>query len=160
LGLGITSTPRQKERYNVRSSWFPAYRDTLKMSHESFLITDVRIFNGETFIEKGYVLVRDGKISQVGAGSPPSESTDLPVLSKPDHTLLPGLIDAHIHSDKGNIASLEQSLRFGVTTVCDMHNELVNVEKLKKVRPGTLAKSWSIDRDTLAISERLLCASM
>lgn len=90
----------------------------------SLCITDVRLFTGHTFISNGYVVVLDGKISQVGEGSPPSSATkDIPVLSKPGHTLIPGLIDGHIHANSGNIPSLEQSIRFGVTTVCDMHNE-------------------------------------
>jgi imidazolonepropionase-like amidohydrolase len=53
-------------------------------------------------------------------------------LSKPGHTLLPGLIDCHIHADKANPIALPQALRFGVTTVCEMQNELANVKKLKK----------------------------
>ncbi|KAF2201181.1 hypothetical protein GQ43DRAFT_431844 [Delitschia confertaspora ATCC 74209] len=95
----------------------------------SFIIKDVRIFSGEDTIENGYIYVEDGKIKSVG----PSESTpslSILTLSKPSHTLLPGLIDTHIHANSGNPLALPQSLRFGVTTVCDMHNELPHVQKL------------------------------
>jgi imidazolonepropionase-like amidohydrolase len=95
----------------------------------SFLLTDVRIFNGQTTIDSGSILVEDGKISQVSS-SPISWTGK--TISKPGHTVLPGLIDCHVHCDSANPTALPQSLRFGVTTVCDMHNEFPNIEKLRK----------------------------
>lgn len=96
----------------------------------SFMIKDARIFTGEDVLESGNVLVEDGIIKYVGNDTP---STDVRIVSGSGSTLIPGLIDAHIHADKGKVLALEQSLRFGVTTVLDMHNEPVNVAKLKKV---------------------------
>lgn len=95
----------------------------------SFLINDIRIFDGENTIESGFLLVEDGKIKQVSK-TPISFSG--PTISKPGHTVFPGLIDCHVHCDSGNPSALPQSLRFGVTTVCDMHNEYPNIEKLRK----------------------------
>lgn len=95
----------------------------------SFLIKDVKIFDGKYIIEEGSVLVEDGRIKQVSAELISFAGT---TISKPGHTLLPGLIDCHIHADSGNPTALPQSLRFGVTTVCDMHNEYFNVVKLRK----------------------------
>lgn len=95
----------------------------------SFLIKDVQIFDGKDTINRGSVLVEDGKIKQVSMDQIPFNGT---TFSKPGHTLLPGLIDCHIHADSGNPTALPQSLRFGVTTVCDMHNEYFNVVKLRK----------------------------
>lgn len=96
----------------------------------SFLITDVRIFDGKTTIaETGSVLVEQGKIAQISTSPISYNGT---TYSKPGHTLLPGLIDAHIHANNGNTTALPQSLRFGVTTVCDMHNEYFNIQKLRK----------------------------
>ena len=83
----------------------------------SFLLTDVRIFDGETTIEKGSVLVHRGKISEVSSSAIAFEGT---VISKPGHTVLPGLIDVHNHCNNGNEVALPQALRFGVTTVFDM----------------------------------------
>ncbi|KAI6870866.1 hypothetical protein KC343_g2854 [Hortaea werneckii] len=101
----------------------------------SFLITDVRIFDGEEVIaEAGSVLVENGKITKVSTSS--SISFDGPTYSKPGHTLLPGLIDAHIHANNGNTVALPQSLRFGVTTVCDLHNEYFNIQKLRQQIKG------------------------
>ncbi|KAH6621935.1 hypothetical protein C7974DRAFT_314513 [Boeremia exigua] len=99
----------------------------------SFMLRDVRIFTGESTIDQGYILVEDGKIKSVGpTSSIPQLETSVDVYSKPNHTLLPGLIDCHIHADRGDPEALPQALRFGVTTVVDMHNELPNVLKLKK----------------------------
>jgi imidazolonepropionase-like amidohydrolase len=96
----------------------------------SFIIRDVRIFTGEETIADGYIHVEDGKIKSVGpAENAPDAAT---VLSRPGHTLLPGLIDVHIHASKANPIALPQSLRFGVTTVCDMHNEIQYVKKLRE----------------------------
>jgi imidazolonepropionase-like amidohydrolase len=83
----------------------------------SFVLKDVRIFDGENTIEKGFVLVESGKISKVSSSNIQFDGQS---FSKPGHTVLPGLIDVHIHADKANPAALPQSLRFGVTTVCDM----------------------------------------
>jgi len=95
----------------------------------TFLIKDVRIFDGRTTIDKGSVLVEDGKISKVSSSSISFDGT---TISKPGHTLIPGLIDVHIHANGGSSLALPQSLRFGVTTVCDMHNEYFHIEKLRK----------------------------
>ncbi|KAF1931147.1 uncharacterized protein M421DRAFT_99059 [Didymella exigua CBS 183.55] len=99
----------------------------------SFVLRDVRIFTGESTIEEGYVLVEGGKIKSVGLiSSFPPHEISIKTYSKPGHTVLPGLIDCHIHADKADPEALPQALRFGVTTVCDMHNELPNVLKLKQ----------------------------
>ena len=99
----------------------------------SFLLRDVRIFTGESVVDQGYLLVEDGKVKSIGPMSNiPKPESSTKVYSKPGHTLLPGLIDCHIHADRADPEALPQALRFGVTTVCEMQNELPNVLKLKK----------------------------
>jgi imidazolonepropionase-like amidohydrolase len=97
----------------------------------SFLIRDVRVFTGEFTIESGFVSVENGKIKAVG---PKSDTPQLAITtySKPGHTVLPGLIDCHVHADRADPVALPQALRFGVTTVCEMGNELENVLKLRQ----------------------------
>ena len=80
-------------------------------------------------LPSGSVLVEDGIIRYVGRET---LSVDLPIVTASNSTLIPGLIDAHIHADEGKVLPIQQSLRFGVTTVLDMHNEPWNVTKLKK----------------------------
>ena len=100
----------------------------------SFIIKDARIFTGERVLESGTVLVKDGLIASVSDSSTSSlPAEDVPTVSGHGHTLLPGLIDAHIHADKGKVLAIEQALRFGVTTIFDMHNEAHNVAKLKEM---------------------------
>ncbi|KAF2104929.1 hypothetical protein NA57DRAFT_29617 [Rhizodiscina lignyota] len=97
----------------------------------AFLIKDVRIFTGEDEIPNGFVYIQSGLIRSFGSTVPDKLDSGILVISKPNHTLLPGLIDCHIHASKGNEQALYQSIKFGVTTVMDMHNEAVNVNKLK-----------------------------
>ena len=104
------------------------------MSDNSFIIEDVLIFTGDDIIETGYVVVRDGRISEIGSGKCPDADSTLLRMSKPGYTLMPGLIDSHIHGLYGNTRCIEQSLRFGVTTVLDMHNEPHHIKKLQQVR--------------------------
>lgn len=116
----------------------------------SFIIRDVRIFTGEHTIPEGFIHVADGKIQAIGDISDiPDES--IKSFSKPGHTLLPGLIDCHIHADRANPHALVQSLRFGVTTVCDMHNEMHNVEKLRKqtLEPDTASFKTACESATI-----------
>ena len=104
-------------------------------TRDAWAITNVRIFTGDHIIQNGHIVVRNNLISTVGPGElPHNTKQSMLVYSKPGHTLLPGLIDAHIHASGGVATALEQSLKFGVTTVCDMHNDFEQIERLKKVR--------------------------
>jgi imidazolonepropionase-like amidohydrolase len=80
-----------------------------------FAVTGVRVFDGERVLPRADVLVEDGRIAAVGP------DLELPAgVARVDgagRTLLPGLVDAHVHA-MGD--GLEQALRFGVTTVLDM----------------------------------------
>jgi dihydroorotase-like cyclic amidohydrolase len=98
----------------------------------TFVIKDVRIFDGTSEIPSGFVHVSNGKILSVGT-DPSNIPSGIKVISKPNHTLLPGFIDAHNHCDKGNELALYQGIRFGVTTIMDLHNEMHHCNKLKKI---------------------------
>lgn len=98
----------------------------------TFVVQDVLIFDGKDFTENGYVVVTNGKIEKLGSGKP-AVPTDTLTYSKPGSTIIPGLIDAHVHALGGNVLSIEQSIKFGVTTILDMHNEAENNVRLKKV---------------------------
>ena len=103
-------------------------------SINTFIVEEIKIFDGHKFIVNGFVIVRDGLIADVGSGKPDKFiGQHILRISRPQHTLIPGLIDAHIHALAGNTDSVEQSLRFGVTTVCDMHNEVEDIMRLKQV---------------------------
>jgi imidazolonepropionase-like amidohydrolase/ABC-type multidrug transport system permease subunit len=66
---------------------------------DRFLVRNTRIFTGDgQVIENGSVFVHDGKIAEIyqGAGPEP-EQIKAEVIEGAGKTLLPGLIDAHVH---------------------------------------------------------------
>ena len=73
------------------------FRDMLRTDH--FLIRNTRVFVGDgRVIENGSVLVRGGRIEAVYEGTPPDpEKMRVETVEGAGKTLLPGLIDAHVH---------------------------------------------------------------
>ena len=100
---------------------------------ESFAIVDVTLFDGEVFRRNQDVWVEDGKVRRVGGRLRLPE--DLPRVDGRGHTLLPGLIDGHVHTFGG---TLGDALRFGVTSVLDQFTD-----------PGLLAAARTA-RDEIA----------
>ncbi|MDE2664170.1 MAG: CIA30 family protein [Gemmatimonadota bacterium] len=85
---------------------------------ESFAIVDVTLFDGEAFRPNQDVWVEDGRVRRVGAKLRLPD--DLPRVDGRGHTLLPGLIDGHVHTFGG---TLGDALRFGVTAVLDQFTD-------------------------------------
>lgn len=81
------------------------------MNH--FVIAGARVFDGGNSLGIVDVEVADGRIASVAGRRP--DGVDL--VDGSGATLLPGLIDAHTHTDA---ESLRQALTFGVTTEFDM----------------------------------------
>lgn len=90
-------------------------------STELILIENARIIDGKGGkpIENGFVLVKNGSIEQVQAGSAPQalKSTS-EVINAKGKTIMPGLIDAHMHS-VNNHEFLELLLKNGTTSFRD-----------------------------------------
>jgi imidazolonepropionase-like amidohydrolase len=76
-------------------------------------ITDARIFDGEKTLDATTVVIDGGVITQVGGNAP----TGAEIVDGAGGTLLPGLIDAHVHTGR---EALALALRFGVTTELEM----------------------------------------
>ena len=85
---------------------------------ETFAIVDVTAFDGEAFRQGWDVWVEDGRIRH--AGQRLDLPDDLPRVDGRGHTLIPGLIDGHVHSF---LSTLGDALRFGVTTVLDQSTD-------------------------------------
>ena len=83
-----------------------------------FAVVDATVFDGEAFRPHQDVWVEDGRIRRVGGRLKLPD--DLPLLDGRGHTLLPGLIDGHVHTFGG---TLGDALRFGVTTVLDQFTD-------------------------------------
>ncbi|MEN1926516.1 CIA30 family protein [Luteimonas qiangzhengi] len=95
----------------------------------SFAIRDARVFDGEGDIGIATVVVREGLIESVGADVAVPEG--LPVVEGAGRTLLPGLIDAHVHA-WGD--ARRDAVRFGVTTAFDMHGMVDRLPQLRQQR--------------------------
>lgn len=97
------------------------------------LITNARIFDGVSVItESGHVLVESGRISRVSLEESLSAPEGCTIVDATGCTLLPGLIDAHMHVYR-DVGLLETAIKYGVTTVLDMHNEPDWFKEIHKV---------------------------
>ncbi|MEV4007476.1 amidohydrolase family protein [Actinomadura sp. NPDC049753] len=76
-------------------------------------VTGAQVFDGEKTLGVTTVLVEDGRIARVGGDVPEGAE----IVDGGGATLLPGLIDAHVHTSQ---ESLALALRFGVTTELEM----------------------------------------
>ena len=76
-------------------------------------ITNARIFDGERVIEDKTVLINGKCIHNVGG----DVSAGATVIDAHGATLMPGLIDSHVHTD---MEGLHDALLFGVTTELEM----------------------------------------
>jgi predicted amidohydrolase YtcJ len=82
------------------------------------LIKSVRLFDGQDIHAQADVLVQDGKIVEVSKSSIKAPA-NARVVDGAGKTLLPGLIDAHVHAQA---PALEQNILFGITTCLDMYS--------------------------------------
>ncbi len=114
---------------------------------DTFLIRGARIVIGDgKVIENGSVLVRGGKIAQVYEGEGPDPKTlKAETVEAAGKTILPGLIDVHVHlgapggfsadlkygSEKGMQRALAAYLYSGVTTVRSVGDLLDNILKVR-----------------------------
>ncbi|HEY6348705.1 MAG TPA: CIA30 family protein [Candidatus Angelobacter sp.] len=104
-----------------------AWSQTPAPQANEFVIRNVRIFDGSRVIEKGDVWIRNGLIQAVGAKvkAPPGAR----VIDGTGETLLPGLIDAHVHVWG---TALKEALVFGVTTELDMFTDYKYAAQIRK----------------------------
>lgn len=89
-----------------------------EVPEESFAVVDVMLFDGVAFMPHQDVWVEDGRVRRVGPKLRLPEG--LPRVDGRGHTLLPGLIDGHVHTFGG---TLGDALRFGVTSVLDQFTD-------------------------------------
>jgi allantoinase len=105
------------------------------------------IVMGEDTILEGYVAIRDGKIVSIGKGSSAPEAAE--TIEAGDHLILPGFIDAHVHSfgtpNEGITNSTRAAAAGGVTTIVDHPLDLpsapVTVEELEAKKKRCLEEA-------------------
>jgi imidazolonepropionase-like amidohydrolase len=97
-------------------------------SADSFIIRNVRVFDGRNVIDNTDVQVEGSKIKAVGKKLKTPDDTK--VIDGTGATLLPGLIDAHTHTYG---AALKDAVAFGVTTELDMFSDIRSVQQVKRL---------------------------
>lgn len=90
-------------------------------------IVNAKVFSGKTSQDWTSVRFADGVITDCSAGSAARDGDE--VIDAAGGTVLPGLIDSHVHLVPGALA---QSLTFGVTTVLDMFSKPDLVARAKE----------------------------
>ncbi|HTE39382.1 MAG TPA: amidohydrolase family protein, partial [Steroidobacteraceae bacterium] len=103
-------------------------------SAASTLFKDVRVFDGQEVRQQTSVLVVDGLISAVGNVRAPADAV---IVDGKGKTLLPGLIDAHVHNF--DPSGQREALRFGVTTQLDMFTDKALLPEFKRGRESLTA---------------------
>ncbi len=110
-------------------------------------ITSVRVFDGLIVIPSATVVIQCATISRiVETGRSPDLTADTIIVEGRGKTLLPGLIDAHVHTFRREM--LERSLDFGVTTVFDMGS--VNKSFVKTIKNEDLERIATDRADLLS----------
>ncbi|GAA2191493.1 amidohydrolase family protein [Micromonospora lupini] len=95
-------------------------------------IINARIFDGNAVIEATTVLLDGDRITAVG-GQPPADAA---IVDAKGATLLPGLIDAHVHTGP---AALALALQFGVTTELEMQGTNTRHNRAQLTENDTVA---------------------
>ena len=94
------------------------------------LIRNVRVFDGQDLRERRSVLLDNGRISRIGG--PALTEPNAEIIDGSGRTLLPGLIDAHVHMPDDVEGAAHQALLLGVTTQLDMST--IGDQRLKAVK--------------------------
>ena len=109
-------------------------------ARDGFAIRDVRVFDGERFVDGMTVRVRDGLIADVGADVALPAGMD--AIDGRGRTLLPGLIDGHVHT-WGD--ARRDALRFGVTTMLDMFSDPAQLPDARREREDPASPAVAAD---------------
>ena len=111
----------------------PSIAPTAVVAQTAVVIRNVRVFDGERATDGRDVVVEKGVITSVGERGLVAPAGAL-IVDGTGRTLLPGLIDAHVHMTDSVAADLRQALSMGVTTVLDMWSGGARFEQLKALR--------------------------
>ncbi len=112
------------------------------------VIREVRVFDGERMIPQASVLVEGKKVKYLNKNMSIPEGAE--VIDGQGKTLLPGLIDSHVHVISTQM--LEQAAVFGVTAVVDMFMDVNLMKSIKKRQSEGQAQNMAhlISAGTLA----------
>jgi imidazolonepropionase-like amidohydrolase len=95
-------------------------------------LKNLHIFDGENIIDDRLILIEGERILSVGAVIP----TGAIVIDGNNATLMPGLIDSHVHTD---IDGLHDALLFGITTELEMNGKWSSNQRKKIAKRHDIA---------------------
>lgn len=99
---------------------------------EDLIIQNVRLFDGEKVVENATVLTENGMVTDIITQKVTSY-TGQNVIKGDNRTLVPGLINAHVHASKKE--HLAEAARDGVLTLLDLFNKSAdNTSRLRSLR--------------------------
>ncbi|MBC3873138.1 CIA30 family protein [Undibacterium sp. LX15W] len=105
-----------------------AQTQTQAQTQAATLIQNVRVFDGEKMLTTRHVLINQGKI--VNANFKGKITSDMQLVDGTGRSLLPGLIDAHVHAFQDQ----DLPLLFGVTTQIDMFSPVAAMQDMHQRR--------------------------
>src|SRR5207244_8937166 len=97
-------------------------------SRKAIFFEHVKLFDGHRFFGPTNILVEGGKIQAVG--DQVKKPAGAEVIAGDGLTLLPGLIDSHVHVF--GAAQLVQAMIFGVTTELDMFSNVKSTKSIEQ----------------------------
>jgi imidazolonepropionase-like amidohydrolase len=106
---------------------------------QDLVITNARILDASTNIERGSIVIEAGRIVSVAAGN--ARARGKPTLDAGGRTVLPGYIDAHRHIISGNeeqwfreqsVARMQEFLAAGYTTLMSGGGPMPGILELKR----------------------------
>jgi len=105
----------------------------LTTAQDTFVIKNVRLFDGETVKENVSVLVKNGMISKVITKKFKDKS--MAVVDGDDKTLMPAMTNAHVHAWAPG--SMKEAAKAGVLNLLDMHGVEQYQEMMRKFNDST-----------------------
>lgn len=102
------------------------------------LFEHVRVFDGVKVTPSTSVLIQDGLIRDIG---PDVKDPSAQIIDGTGKTLLPGLIDSHVHIHSAG--ALQQAMIFGVTSEFDMMMAPRLMVELKNSETNSMSDFWS-----------------
>jgi enamidase len=115
---------------------------------QNLVIANARVVDGTgRVIDRGHVVVRDGRIASVAAGTP-ARVPGARVIDARGQTVMPGFIDAHRHPIPNNVKEwmakgakeeMQALLDAGFTTVLVAITSVEGLEVKRRIDAGTLA---------------------
>lgn len=107
-----------------------------KRTNRVTVFKHARIFDGTRISDDRQLVVVDGVIASVGPEKCVASGGALvDEVDAAGATILPGLIDAHVHAGDGD-AAFEAALRFGVTTMLDMFGPPERIRQMRAMDAG------------------------